>query len=78
MTNRYRESASLKLRGRRGGVGDSASCGSFEKNQNHSGSGHPRFFCLGYGPRHNKAFVPTPRDGAAFPGVSWRRGTTLR
>jgi len=60
MTHRYRESASLKVRVRRGGVGGSAPCGSFTKKQKRSGSGFPRFFCLGYNPRHNKAFVPTP------------------
>jgi hypothetical protein len=60
MTHRYRESASLKVRGRRGGVGDSASGGSVAKKQKPSGSGFPRIFCLGYNPRHNKAFVPTP------------------
>src|SRR4030067_2712732 len=60
MTNRYRESASLKVRGKRGGVGGCASGGSFSKKQKPSGSGLPIFSCLGHSPRHNKAFVPTP------------------
>jgi hypothetical protein len=60
MTQRYRESASLKVRVWRGGVGGSAPSGSVTKKQKLSGSGFPRFFCLGYNPRHNKAFVPTP------------------
>lgn len=60
MTHRYRESASLKVRGRRGGVGDCASCGSVTKKQKPSGSRLPFFSCLGHSPRHNKAFVPTP------------------
>ena len=68
MTNRYRESASLMVRGRRGGVGGCASGGSFAKKQKPSGSGLPFFSCLGHSPRHNKAFVPTP--GTARP-VSW-------
>ena len=39
----------------------------------------PRFVSsLRHGPVHNTSLVPTPRDGAPFPGVSWRRGTPLR
>lgn len=60
MTQRYRESASLKVRVKRGGVGGSASCGSSSKKQKPSGPGLPFFSCLGHSPRHNKAFVPTP------------------
>ena len=60
MTNRYRESASLKVRVGRGGVGDSASGGSVTEKQKPSGPGLPFFPCLGHSPRHNKAFVPTP------------------
>jgi hypothetical protein len=72
MTNRYRESASLKCRLRHGGVGDPASGGSVTTKQTLSGSGFPRFFCLGYNPRHNKAFVPTP--GTARPVSCGFRG----
>jgi len=60
MTQRYRESASLKVRVRRGGVGDSASGGSVTKKQKRSGSELPFFSCPGHSPRPNKAFVPTP------------------
>ena len=60
MTKRYRESASLKVRVWRGGVGNSASGGSVTKKQKLSGSGFLQLFCLGYNPRHNKSLVRTP------------------
>ena len=67
MTNRYRESASLKFRVRRSGVGNSASGGSVTKKQKPSGSGFPVFSCLGYTPRHNKSLVRTPGTTRLFP-----------
>jgi hypothetical protein len=67
MTKRYRESASLKVGVRRGGFSGSASRGSFSKKQKRSGSGFPRFFCLGYTPRHNKSLVRTPGTTRLFP-----------
>jgi len=60
MTHRYRESALLKVRVRRGVFLSFASCGSVTKKQKPSGPGLPFFSCLGHSPRHNKAFVPTP------------------
>lgn len=70
MTHRYRESASLKVRVRRGKAGDSASGGSVQKKQKRSGSGFPVFSCLGHAPRHNKSLVRTPGSGVPFPVVS--------
>src|SRR4030065_846462 len=60
MTQRYRESASLKVRGKRGGAGGTASGGSVTKKQKRSGPGLPVFSCLGYTPRHNKSLARTP------------------
>lgn len=36
------------------------------------------FPCLSLRPRHNKAFVPTPRTADRFLELRWRRGTTTR
>jgi hypothetical protein len=43
-----------------------------------SGLGPRSVSCLRSTTVHNPLFVPTPKDSAPFPGVSWRRGTTTR